>query len=494
MLNKFDIAIWGAGYRGIKALHRIGIENVTVFIDNDAKKQNQVIEGKRVIGFEEFRKEYPKEQVVFISPERGEKEIECQLQKYGFNWHISYGQLFDNASIMKEGSIDSVPIEKLYSKIQMMEFKINYMKYESDMTKDSLIKVATNFYRKNKKTYECPYELLDKAKKICFNFDESEYINIFIEGLKKKIVERNEVGIDLICFDNVMPRRDDAILIAKATEENIPILYMEDGFVESIVPWNNHETKEEFRKFHSFICDSTGLYLDARYPSDLENMLNSETELTAQEVARARNCISFMVDNCISKYNHQPVIEVSFPGNQTHVLIIDQVKGDTSLLYGGGNEYVLDMMISAAIEENPNADILVKKHPATMNSTLQNAVSRHENMQGKLMFVDYEVNPISLLKAVDKVYVCSSLMGFEALMCGKEVHTFGMPFYAGWGLTVDRQKCLRRKRTRTLEDIFYMAYILYSAYVDYEKNELCSLEECLKKVLELRAQYALYKG
>jgi capsular polysaccharide export protein len=29
-------------------------------------------------------------------------------------------------------------------------------------------------------------------------------------------------------------------------------------------------------------------------------------------------------------------------------------------------------------------------------------------------------------------------MGFEALLWGRPVHCFGMPFYAGWGLTHDR--------------------------------------------------------
>lgn len=41
--------------------------------------------------------------------------------------------------------------------------------------------------------------------------------------------------------------------------------------------------------------------------------------------------------------------------------------------------------------------------------------------------------PLSLLAGADVVYTVTSQMGFEALMLGKEVHCFGMPFYAGWG-------------------------------------------------------------
>jgi capsular polysaccharide export protein len=36
-------------------------------------------------------------------------------------------------------------------------------------------------------------------------------------------------------------------------------------------------------------------------------------------------------------------------------------------------------------------------------------------------------------------------MGFEALLLGKAVHCFGMPFYAGWGLTHDSKTCPRRQ-------------------------------------------------
>jgi capsular polysaccharide export protein len=55
-------------------------------------------------------------------------------------------------------------------------------------------------------------------------------------------------------------------------------------------------------------------------------------------------------------------------------------------------------------------------------------------------------------------------MGFEALLLGKECVCFGMPFYAGWGLTDDRIKCSRRKRKLTVNQLFAGAYILYTRY------------------------------
>lgn len=43
-----------------------------------------------------------------------------------------------------------------------------------------------------------------------------------------------------------------------------------------------------------------------------------------------------------------------------------------------------------------------------------------------------------LLQAVDRVAVISSPVGFQALVRGLPVTCFGTPFYAGWGLTEDR--------------------------------------------------------
>ena len=70
------------------------------------------------------------------------------------------------------------------------------------------------------------------------------------------------------------------------------------------------------------------------------------------------------------------------------------------------------------------------------------------------------VSPLSFLL---KLMLCTQSppqMGFEALLLGKEVHCFGMPFYAGWGATHDRLTCPREGKRRTAEEIFAAAYML----------------------------------
>jgi capsular polysaccharide export protein len=62
-------------------------------------------------------------------------------------------------------------------------------------------------------------------------------------------------------------------------------------------------------------------------------------------------------------------------------------------------------------------------------------------------------------------------MGFEAILVGKKCVCFGMPFYAGWGVTDDRVRCDRRKKKLGTEEIFAGAYILYTRYYNpYQKR------------------------
>ena len=78
---------------------------------------------------------------------------------------------------------------------------------------------------------------------------------------------------------------------------------------------------------------------------------------------------------------------------------------------------------------------------------------------------------ISWIEAVDEVHTLTSTVGFEALMRNKTVFTYGLPFYAGWGLTVDWLDCERRTATRTLEELVYAVLIEYPTYINPKTGE-----------------------
>ena len=74
----------------------------------------------------------------------------------------------------------------------------------------------------------------------------------------------------------------------------------------------------------------------------------------------------------------------------------------------------------------------------------------------------------------------TSLTGFEALMRGKRVVTYGMPFYAGWGLTRDCLKLPRRSRRLTLNELVAGALITYPRYYDWNKRDFTTVEATLE--------------
>ena len=71
-------------------------------------------------------------------------------------------------------------------------------------------------------------------------------------------------------------------------------------------------------------------------------------------------------------------------------------------------------------------------------------------------------------------------------MAGKKVYCFGMPFYAGWGLTQDQLYLERRSRKRTLEDIFYFAYIECSRYYNPDEKRVVEVEDIVDFIVKHR--------
>lgn len=155
-----------------------------------------------------------------------------------------------------------------------------------------------------------------------------------------------------------------------------------------------------------------------------------------------------------------------------------------SLICGGVTDSVFERMISDAVKENPNAEILFKIHPDTLARNTESGFQKLIPEQVRI--IDWPINPITMLEAVDEVYVATSQLGFEALMCGKKVHVYGLPFYAGWGLTNDKVPCSRRKRKLSIEELFYIVYLKYVHYFDPVQNKEGSIEDAIEYILQCR--------
>ena len=83
----------------------------------------------------------------------------------------------------------------------------------------------------------------------------------------------------------------------------------------------------------------------------------------------------------------------------------------------------------------------------------------------------------------------TSLVGLEALIRGKKVYTYGLPFYAGWGLTTDALVSPRRTRTLSLDALVAASFILYPRYLHPSSATLCEIELLLQEIDKEKNRY-----
>ncbi|WP_338816238.1 capsular polysaccharide biosynthesis protein [Campylobacter lari] len=249
-----------------------------------------------------------------------------------------------------------------------------------------------------------------------------------------------------------------------AKKYNARFLLLEDGFLRSL------NLGVEKSPSFSIVKDDIGIYYDATTPSKLENILNTY-EFSTEELEQAKKAIELIKKEKLSKYNNNLCVSKElFSANEERVLIITQVANDASLKFGLADSFSTQDIINDAIKENSNARIYIKIHPDVLSGKKQSDFNA-QYLPSKCVIIKENYNPIELLSHFKKVYTKTSGMGFEALMLGRECVCYGMPFYAGWGLTQDKQACKRRLKKRTLEEVFYAAYILYSEYFNPYSNQ-----------------------
>ena len=273
-----------------------------------------------------------------------------------------------------------------------------------------------------------------------------------------------------------------AIKLAK--KHSTSFLLLEDGFIRSL--FLGVDGSPSF----SLVEDDIGIYYDATTPSKLENILNNYDFKSDEKLMKDVNkAITLMRENNISKYNNAPDIKGDFFQNSKRekVLVIAQTAGDASLKYGMLDDFTTDDMIREAIKDNPSADIYIKIHPDVLRGKKKSDIDI-KNLNQNCIIIEENVNPLSLLKHFMKVYTKTSQMGFEALLVGCKSVCFGMPFYAGWGVSIDKSVCSRRKRVLTIEEIFAGAYILYTRYYNpYTKKE-SDIFDTIETLIELKKE------
>lgn len=254
-----------------------------------------------------------------------------------------------------------------------------------------------------------------------------------------------------------------------AARDGKKCLLIEDGFLRSV-------GRNDLPL--SVICDSQGVYYDAAQPSDLEEFV--QAPLTQQEETRAHDLMDLWRKHGVSKYNDSPSFTGDLPDN--FVLVIDQVAGDHSITCGGATAGDFDKMLAAALCEHPSSTIVLKVHPDQVNhAKLGHFDIKNLAQNPRIQVISDACHPVSLIAKARAVYTVTSQIGFEALIWGKPVRCFGMPFYAGWGLTQDEQQ-IDRRGTASLVQLVSAALITYPCYLDPETRRPCTVEVVLRHI------------
>jgi capsular polysaccharide export protein len=286
-------------------------------------------------------------------------------------------------------------------------------------------------------------------------------------------------------------RRIASGAIDYARRHALPCWRIEDGFLRSIGLGRSGAAPL------SLVLDDRGIYYDARTPSRLEALLAGEDAGRLDDAAllsRATRAMQRIVETGLSKYNDTPPAPAHLPGTgRPRVLVVDQTAGDLSIAHGLAEPATFARMLEAALSEHPGAEILVKTHPDVLAGHRRGCIPAVA-WPARVRFIADSVNPLALLREVDHVYVVTSQLGFEALLARKPVTVFGAPFYAGWGLTDDRQVIPRRQRRRTLEQLFAAAYILYPRYLDPETGRPGEIEDVIEHLARQRQLFAANQG
>ncbi|KZK75920.1 Capsule polysaccharide biosynthesis protein [Pseudovibrio sp. Ad13] len=262
-----------------------------------------------------------------------------------------------------------------------------------------------------------------------------------------------------------------------AEEQNIPIWRIEDGFVRSKGLGAHYVAPS------SLLLDkSGGIYFNSTRASELEELISTSTFTDDDRKAAARY-MDIILSKNITKYNLE---EKNTTYNIDHdsdrnIIVFGQCEDDASIKYGSPKVKINTELIEISIRENPGANIYFRPHP-DVTAGRRKAYSDIYEYSERITIMDQPFPIWENISAFAKVYVISSLAGFEAAMRGSNVRVVGMPFYAGWGITDDLLENPRRNKSLSIEELFFAAYIKAPHYLKSGTGKPEKFEKILENI------------
>ncbi|MEA3059121.1 MAG: capsular polysaccharide export protein [Sphingomonadales bacterium] len=225
----------------------------------------------------------------------------------------------------------------------------------------------------------------------------------------------------------------------------------------------------------SITVDRLGAHFDPSRESELERLLD-KGKFGEPLLDRARDLRHLIVEAGLGKYDRGHLALDRLAGDRCHILVPGQVEDDRAVTLGGCGLVSNLELLKRVREQARHAYILYKPHPDVVAGHRRGTIPQSACLE----FADEIVGDVpisSLIAMVDEVHVNTSLAGFEALLREKRVTTYGVPFYAGWGLTTDLGPVpARRTARRTLDELVAATLLLYPRYFDPVTGLPCPAE------------------
>lgn len=261
------------------------------------------------------------------------------------------------------------------------------------------------------------------------------------------------------------------------------LVRIEDGFLRSVGLGSN------FVAPLSLAFDTDGIYYDAVTPNGIERWLacNKLDEAMARRAAALRERI---VSMGLTKYNlaatdpngrndsvkKLAAIRQRSQGRQI-LLVPGQVDSDASIVHGALHPVqTMAQLLQAVRQAHPQAYVIWRPHPEVVAGNRRGLIVPLSGLADELVL---DVDTLALIGLADQVHVLTSLVGFDALLRGRKVVTYGQPFYAGWGLSTDLGLIRARPRPVSLDALVYASLIVYPRYHEPRSGYFMCAESAL---------------
>ena len=358
----------------------------------------------------------------------------------------------------------------------------------------SLIKYQIYLDPRNKKICEIEeiMEFVYKQRKI-YNFFPKNLQCLYLTPWKSRQISRfipNSTDRSFSFFKESKSKIKNFLVWGKFNKlekykiKSDTFISAEDGFIRSV------GLGGELIPPMSLLFDKSGIHYDFNQPSDLEDLLQKKS-VSAKELKRAKELINLIKQNNISKYNlssHKRFYNENDSNNKQTILVLGQVETDNAMIYGVPDNILKKTnydLVFQVKKDYPNYNVIYKPHPDIERGL--RCKGRNENLINNIADkVAYGMAIQKLFEISDRVAVFTSLGGFEALIRGIPVTTYGIPFYSGWGLTEEKlfnyKWKSRRTRKLSLEEMVYIAIIEYPFYYSLKYNCHTEVENIISEL------------